>query len=276
VRETRIGDRYLLCSDGLSGVVSEETLRETLLGEADTDVVVEQLVELALKGGGPDNITAIVADVVEVETKPPSAVPVTVGAAAEGVVQRTHGDTPAGKAAKLRPPPEEPEEEDDLDEHHTSGRARRIALGLLLLVLVAGAATGAYLWSQTQYYVGANGSNVAIYQGLSQDVGPLSTSKLYHAEDIPLADLPAYQRTLVRDEIATDGLADAKRIVRQLGKQAQECRDAAAAPAPSPSPTPTESPSPSESGSPSASPSTSPSPSPSATGLEAADCGDGT
>ena len=89
VRETRVGDRYLLCSDGLSGVVSEETLRDTLVREADTDVAVEQLVELALKGGGPDNITVIVADVVEVETKPPSAVPVTVGAAADGVVQRS-------------------------------------------------------------------------------------------------------------------------------------------------------------------------------------------
>ena len=66
--------------------------------------MVERLVELALKGGGPDNITAIVADVVEVETRPPSAVPLTVGAAAEGAVQRSQADTPAGKAAALRPP----------------------------------------------------------------------------------------------------------------------------------------------------------------------------
>ena len=103
VRETRPGDRYLLCSDGLSGVVSEETLRDTLAEEASTDVAVERLVELALKGGGPDNITAIVADVVEVETKPPSAVPVTVGAAAEGAVKHERRDTPAAKAAALRP-----------------------------------------------------------------------------------------------------------------------------------------------------------------------------
>ncbi|MBA2767712.1 MAG: Stp1/IreP family PP2C-type Ser/Thr phosphatase, partial [Sporichthyaceae bacterium] len=87
VRETRPGDRYLLCSDGLSGVVSEDTLRDTLAEEADPDVACERLVELALKGGGPDNVTAIVADVVEVETKPPSAVPVTVGAVADGAVQ---------------------------------------------------------------------------------------------------------------------------------------------------------------------------------------------
>ena len=100
VRETRAGDRYLLCSDGLSGVVSEETLRDTLAAEASTEVAVEQLVELALKGGGPDNITAIVADVVEVETKPPSAVPVTVGAAAEGAVKHDRTDTPAGQGSR--------------------------------------------------------------------------------------------------------------------------------------------------------------------------------
>src|SRR5471032_2367246 len=65
VREARVGDRYLLCSDGLSGVVSEDTLHETLADNARPEDAVQQLVELALRGGGPDNITAIVADVVE-------------------------------------------------------------------------------------------------------------------------------------------------------------------------------------------------------------------
>jgi serine/threonine protein phosphatase PrpC len=282
VRETRVGDRYLLCSDGLSGVVSEDTLRDTLLDEADTDVAVEKLVELALKGGGPDNITAIVADVVEVETKPPSAVPVTVGAAAEGVVQRSHGDTPAGKAAALRPPPEEVEDEEEIDEPPRR-HGGRILLGLLLLLVLGGAATGAYLWSQTLYYVGANGGNVAIYQGLSQDVGPLSTSKLYSEADVALRDLPSYQRQLVEDDIATDGLADARRVVRTLREQAELCRNVTASPSPSASPS--ASPSTSPSASPSASPSGSPSPA--ATGsatetpgsgepsVDPADCGDG-
>jgi len=282
VRETRVGDRYLLCSDGLSGVVSEETLRDTLVREADTEVAVEQLVELALKGGGPDNITVIVADVVEVETKPPSAVPVTVGAAAEGVIQRSRGDTPAGKAAALRPPePEQPEHEQDGQDGGLppgGGRRRTVLLALLLALLLGGGAVGAYVWSQTQYYVGAQGDRVAIFQGLTQDVGPLRTSRLYRAEDVALADLPAYQRVRVRDDIATAGLADARRIVRTLRDQAEVCRAAAAAPSPSATPTPsaTPSPSPSPSAPASASPSASasPTPAPTAAGTREPDCGE--
>jgi protein phosphatase len=65
VHEGQPGDRYLLCSDGLSGVVSDETLRETLATIADPEAVTRQLIDLALHGGGPDNITCIVADVVD-------------------------------------------------------------------------------------------------------------------------------------------------------------------------------------------------------------------
>jgi protein phosphatase len=277
VRETKAGDRYLLCSDGLSGVVSEDTLRDTLLDEADTDVVVERLVDLALKGGGPDNITAIVADVVEVETKPPSAVPVTVGAAAEGVAQRSPGDTPAGKAAALRPPPEEQHEDEDTAHEARPSRRGRVLVALLVLLLLAVAgAYGVYRWSQTQYYVGAEGSSVAIFRGLTQDVGPIATSELYSDEEIPLADLPTYQQERVRADIATSGLTDARRIVAMLREQAEICRRQAAA-APSPSPSVSASP---EASAGSATPSPSPTPTPTPTGTSAggastADCGDG-
>jgi len=278
VRETKAGDRYLLCSDGLSGVVSEETLRDTLLDEADTDVVVERLVDLALKGGGPDNVTAIVADVVEVETRPPSAVPVTVGAAAEGVVQRSPDDTPAGKAAALRPPPEETPEGEDGEPEPRPRRHGPLLLALVLLLLLVGAGGyGAYRWSQTQYYVGAEGSSVAIFRGLTQDVGPISTSDLYSDEDVPLADLPPYQRERVLADIPTAGLTDARRIVATLREQAELCREQAEAAASGSTTSPSASASPSASGA-SPSPSPSPTPSPTATtdgGVSGADCGDG-
>src|SRR3712207_2689066 len=64
MREARAGDRYLLCSDGLSGVVSEETLAHAL-DDPDPQSTADRLIELALRGGGPDNITVIVADVVD-------------------------------------------------------------------------------------------------------------------------------------------------------------------------------------------------------------------
>ena len=84
VHDGQAGDRYLLCSDGLSGVVSDETLRETLDTIEDPEAVTRQLIELALHGGGPDNITCIVADVVDTATSrmPAVATPVLAGAAA--------------------------------------------------------------------------------------------------------------------------------------------------------------------------------------------------
>ena len=84
VHDGQAGDRYLLCSDGLSGVVSDETLRETLDSIEDPEAVTRQLIELALHGGGPDNITCIVADVVDTATSrmPAVGTPVLAGAAA--------------------------------------------------------------------------------------------------------------------------------------------------------------------------------------------------
>ena len=73
VHDSLPGDRYLLCSDGLSGVVSDETLRDTLSTIEDPEVATRQLIDLAIHGGGPDNITCIVADVVDTATTPAAA-----------------------------------------------------------------------------------------------------------------------------------------------------------------------------------------------------------
>jgi PPM family protein phosphatase len=84
VHDSLPDDRYLLCSDGLSGVVSDETLRDTLSAFEDPEVAARQLIDLAIHGGGPDNITCIVADVVDTATTrlPPTTTPVLAGAAA--------------------------------------------------------------------------------------------------------------------------------------------------------------------------------------------------
>ncbi|HEX4834209.1 MAG TPA: PP2C family serine/threonine-protein phosphatase [Trebonia sp.] len=98
------GDRYLLCSDGLSGVVTEQTLHQALSSVRDPDTAALQLVELALKGGGPDNITCIVADVVDTTTTslPPTRTPVLAGAASAGPPEQLRQNSPAGRAVRLR------------------------------------------------------------------------------------------------------------------------------------------------------------------------------
>jgi protein phosphatase len=282
IREAKAGDRYLLCSDGLSDVLSEETLRDTLAGADSPDSAAEELVELALRGGGPDNITAIVADVVDVDAGP-SATPVTVGAAAEGPVRRSTADSPAAKAAALAPRPLADPYDGETDEGHRRHWGRRVAALVLLLALLGGGGAAAWAWSQQQYYVGAADQRVAIYRGLPQDVGPIKTSRLYRSEDIPLGDLPAYQRERVRSEIQASGLRDAQRIVTNLREQADICRAASASPTPTstPSGSPTATtakpaPSGTASSSPSATTTTSPGgPSPTPSTPEQLGCGDG-
>ena len=61
----RAGDRWLLCSDGLSNVVRPDTLTEVLTGYPDRDACAGKLIDLALHAGAPDNVTVVVADVVE-------------------------------------------------------------------------------------------------------------------------------------------------------------------------------------------------------------------
>lgn len=81
VREARRGDRYLLCSDGLSGYVAPETIAETLQ-IPDADEAAEKLIGLALIAGAPDNVTVVVADVVDDTAGIPDT-PIVGGAAAE-------------------------------------------------------------------------------------------------------------------------------------------------------------------------------------------------
>jgi hypothetical protein len=105
--DTLPGDRYLLCSDGLSGVVTEQTLYQTLSSVRDPDKAALQLVELAIRGGGPDNITCIVADVLDTQASavPPTWTPVFAGAAATGAPtdprQPARQSSPATRAMRL-------------------------------------------------------------------------------------------------------------------------------------------------------------------------------
>jgi serine/threonine protein phosphatase PrpC len=66
LHDARAGDRYLLCSDGLTSVVSPEVIRDTLRGAGDPDDAAGRLIEVANAGGGPDNVSCVVADIVPV------------------------------------------------------------------------------------------------------------------------------------------------------------------------------------------------------------------
>lgn len=259
IREVRAGDRYLICSDGLSGVVSHQTMEETLASYQGPQETVQELIQLALRGGGPDNITVIIADVLDLDTGDTLAgqlsdTPVVVGAVAEnqnhlhdnGIMQ-----TPAGRASHLgRQVPGQggggefgppgsgdttgyvPEGSfgDYTDEDFVKPRGgrrwlKRSFYSILALGVIGGGLYGGWRWTQTQYYVGTQGEHVALYQGISQDLAWVSLSKVEkdHPE-IELKYLPPYQQKQVKATIAEGGLNDAQSKVQELAVQASACK----------------------------------------------------
>ncbi|MDQ3906104.1 MAG: protein phosphatase 2C domain-containing protein, partial [Actinomycetota bacterium] len=142
VREARAGDRYLLCSDGLSDVVSAENLADSLT-LPDPESCADRLIELALRGGGPDNITCIVADVVDVEYGEDA--PIIAGAAGDGMEQ-PQPDSAASRAATTtlpRPAPVQPEriEPQSPDPQMLRHKRKRAVIGLAVLATLVASIT---------------------------------------------------------------------------------------------------------------------------------------
>ncbi|GAB1328656.1 Stp1/IreP family PP2C-type Ser/Thr phosphatase [Streptomyces sennicomposti] len=258
VREVRAGDRYLICSDGLSGVVSHQTMEETLASYQGPQETVQELIQLALRGGGPDNITVIIADVLDLDTGDTLAgqlsdTPVVVGAVAEnqnhlhdnGIMQ-----TPAGRASGLGrqgggqgggefgPPGSGDADgyapsggfagygDDDFVKPRKGRRWLKVSLySVLALAVIGGGLYGGYRWTQTQYYIGAQEDHVALYRGISQDLAWVKLSKVEtdHPE-IKLTDLPEYWQKQVKGTIAEGSLPAARKKVDELSVQASACR----------------------------------------------------
>ncbi len=245
VREARESDRWLLCSDGLSSYVSAETITETMLAEADPGRCADRLIDLALRAGGPDNVTVVIADVVNT-TDLPATAPQIVGAAATDRARPTRGgSSPAARAAALTRSPEEDHEEVPADIDERPSRPRRalrwIVSVVVVLALLAGASAVAYRWTQSQYYVGTDGTRVVIFQGVPTTIGPLELSRQHEVTPIELADLPPFAASRVEATIGAADLADAEQIVAQLADQVQVTRPTDS-PGTDPTATPTEEP----------------------------------
>lgn len=251
VREAKPGDTYLLCSDGLTGVVTEETLTEVLSDGSDVGTRAERLIDLALKGGSSDNITCVVADVVDLDADrggPISTSPEVVGAAAAHQVVATAADatTPAGKAAALTRSVTADDAASDAaqgvaDDEPKRKRHKGMLFVLLILVLglVGGGGYAAYAWSQQQYFVGTVADQIAIYRGLPQDVGPVHLSSVYERQDLTVEQLPSYWRDQVQQRITAPNLAKARAVVANLKDQAATCATATSTATPSTTPTAT-------------------------------------
>ncbi|MGA7205145.1 MAG: PP2C family serine/threonine-protein phosphatase [Specibacter sp.] len=108
---------------------------------------------------------------------------------------------------------------DDTEESLPRARYRplivAVVAALVTIAVVAGAWI-AYVWTQTQYFVGVSHGNVAIYQGVSQNLGPISLSHLQHETDITVASLPEYSQQLVAQTMPAGSLGVAEQIISDL------------------------------------------------------------
>jgi PPM family protein phosphatase len=234
--ETKPGDRWMVCSDGLSGVVPESLMHRIMLSNSTVQEATDLLVGEALEFGAPDNVTVILVDVLdaqdEAEVSPSRNF---VGSAAsEVVIEERKGRrilrilNPMTLIEMLQKPEDPtsfaPESEELLEKilKDTKGRirARRLRQIATYLLIVAAATYGlflAYEYTQTRYFVGTSDGVVVIYKGIKEELGPFKFSTVYEVSDITLESLTDFQREALERSIATESLEEARRVLDQLG-----------------------------------------------------------
>lgn len=216
IREAVVGDRWLLCSDGLSGVVSPETLGAVLAEIDDPGECAEELIRLALRAGGPDNITCVVADIVEPGSYPVGPPQIVGAAAIDRHAASRGGEGAAGRAAALRKQRRLAIDEDD-GEDQTKRRAWFAPLlGLVVAVLLGVGGWLGWSWTQSQYYVIGQDGYVVIYQGIPQSLGPWKFSHAVEVTDLSLAELTDADRQRLQDPVLRSSREKIDQYIDQL------------------------------------------------------------
>lgn len=217
----RSGDVFVLCSDGLTGMITDDEIAAILRGENSLADAVDSLIRAANQGGGRDNITAV-AFRVEEDEEPPAEQDtlagqetihggLTTGEVQSAVRERAPRTQAVAPAAPARTP------DTERDRSPERGMGRRLAaplLGLLALVLVA---AGLYLGARQVHFVGTNDRGlITLYRGLPYDL-PLGV-ELYSAQytsGVPIQTVARARRERLLDhEFRSRG--DAEDLVRQI------------------------------------------------------------
>jgi PPM family protein phosphatase len=232
VLDTLPGDRWLLCSDGLSGYVNEREIAEILLTNDDPEEACEKLIQASLSEGAPDNVTAVIVHTAAGRETSPPREPLVVGSAAGPI---TYQATPVTKAPRLPAlllhplravdaadehfEPEEGYLEELIEEDRRRARRRKVTWSVGVIIVVAALTWGviaSYQWTQTRYFVGEVEGQVVIFQGVQQNIGPFSLSTPYEPTGIELESLPLFIQESVQDTLPAENLDEARDIVRRL------------------------------------------------------------
>lgn len=197
VHALQAGDRLLFCSDGCCGVLSDDEIAE-ILGSDNVDHVANSLVTASLDAGSTDNVTVVVAEVLDGPLgEEDEQVPILVGAAA-------HPLRPTSRPGRLRRLLTEPVDPELARYAPLPPRGRRLVRFLLivmvLLLLAAGILFGAYRWTQTQYFIGVDKQGyVTSFRGVPGSIfGHSLSTPLWHSK-LNESALGVVDREAVRD-----------------------------------------------------------------------------
>ena len=233
--ETKPGDRWMVCSDGLSGVVPDGIMHRIMLSKSTVKEATDLLVGEALEFGAPDNVTVVLVDIVDAAQDVPASVRSFVGSAAsEVVIEERKGRrilrvlNPMTLIEMLSKPEDPasfaPESEELLDKilKDTKGRIRNRRLRQLAtyLLVIGIASYGLYLgyeYTQTRFFVGVNEGSVVIFKGIKEELGPFKFSSVFELSNITIDSLTDFQREALERSIDAENLEDARRILDQLG-----------------------------------------------------------
>jgi len=184
-----VGDRYLLCSDGLFNELTDDRITEILSQYTDPRVAANELVDRAVDAGGHDNVTVLVVDVTEA--------PETGG---EGWIL----------------PGVRPEQASASDMIGLGGQGwRPVALGVGLMGLLAAAFAGVGLYARSGWYVGEHNGGVAVFKGRPSGVLWFNPT-VEEVTGVSILDLPEPQRKAVVDVIVVASLSEGRDLVERL------------------------------------------------------------
>ena len=154
----------------------------------------------------------------ELSTRPHELVGAAVAAAESGSIPTIAGRTVARRAATVLTHKADQDRE-ETDEYKPAARPRRwitVATAAALLIILGVGLWLGYAWTQTRYYIGEYDQRVAIYNGVSQRLGPIQLSTLETVTEIRMSDLPEFSQQRVRQTVPARDLYDAQRIVKNL------------------------------------------------------------
>lgn len=197
------GDRLLICSDGLSGMVSEEEMTEVLNSESDPQRVADVLVDKANDAGGEDNITVIVID---------------VGADSSSGPEVAEHRSDLGERAMTDPSA-------DTGYHQVVEAApkkrrwgRRLVVAFVVIgFLAAGGFVAAKYALDNSWFIGVDEQGtVAIYRGIPDEIAGLSFKEVHDLSTIDIDQLPEFKRDEVENGIKVGSLDEAEATLSDL------------------------------------------------------------